>query len=63
MAEGNIHMTVEELNTFVNARIAEAIAANAQAHQQGQQVPVGGPVIQPVCTFKAFLDCKPHHFK
>ncbi|KAD4586062.1 hypothetical protein E3N88_23663 [Mikania micrantha] len=63
MAEGNVHMTVAELNELINNRVAEAIAQYAQTHNTGPQGPAGGLVNPQVCTFKMFLDCKPHNFK
>ncbi|KAD6795811.1 hypothetical protein E3N88_06707 [Mikania micrantha] len=63
MADGNIHMTVAELNELINNRVAEAIAQYAQTHNTGPHGPAGGLVNPHVCTFKMFLDCKPHNFK
>ncbi|KAI3819432.1 hypothetical protein L1987_13267 [Smallanthus sonchifolius] len=50
---GTINMTEAELATLINDSVAEALAAQNAAGQQNQQ---------PACTFKAFMDCKPHAF-
>ncbi|KAI3814996.1 hypothetical protein L1987_14646 [Smallanthus sonchifolius] len=50
---GNINLTATKLTALINERVAEALAAN----------PVGGPHNnQQVCTYKTFMDCKPHIF-
>ncbi|KAI3712629.1 hypothetical protein L1987_71189 [Smallanthus sonchifolius] len=53
---GTINMTAAELATLINDSVAEALAAQNAAGQQNQQNQ------QPACTFKAFMDCKPHTF-
>ena len=63
MAGENVQITVAELNELINNRVAEAIANYVQTHTTGPQGPTGGLVNPPVCTFKNFLDCKPHNFK
>ncbi|KAI3810172.1 hypothetical protein L1987_19782 [Smallanthus sonchifolius] len=50
---GTINMTAAELAALINDSVAEALAAQNAAGQQNQQ---------PACTFKAFMDCKPHVF-
>ncbi|KAI3786647.1 hypothetical protein L1987_40484 [Smallanthus sonchifolius] len=45
---GNINLTPAELATLVNDSVAEALAAHINN--------------QHVCTFKTFMDCKPHTF-
>ncbi|KAI3695019.1 hypothetical protein L1987_78007 [Smallanthus sonchifolius] len=50
---GTINMTASELAALINNSVAEALAAQNAAGQQNQQ---------PACTFKAFMDCKPHTF-
>ncbi|KAI3796916.1 hypothetical protein L1987_39603 [Smallanthus sonchifolius] len=53
---GTINMTAVELAALINDSVAEALAAQNVAGQQNQQNQ------QPACTFKAFMDCKPHTF-
>ncbi|KAI3825232.1 hypothetical protein L1987_06712 [Smallanthus sonchifolius] len=53
---GTINMTAAELAALINNSVAEALAAQNAAGQQNQQNQ------QPACTFKAFMDCKPHTF-
>ncbi|KAK1429753.1 hypothetical protein QVD17_11971 [Tagetes erecta] len=50
---GNINMTAAELATLIQDRVAEALAAHAQA-----QAAVNGGA----CTFTDFMDCKPRTF-
>ncbi|KAI3704138.1 hypothetical protein L1987_74352 [Smallanthus sonchifolius] len=50
---GNINMTAAELAALINDSVAEALAAQNAAGQQNQQ---------PACTFKTFMDSKPHTF-
>ncbi|KAI3727060.1 hypothetical protein L1987_66869 [Smallanthus sonchifolius] len=54
---GNINMTAAELTTLINERVAEAVAATHAAVNAG-----GQHNHQQVCTFKAYMDCKPHSF-
>ncbi|KAI3774330.1 hypothetical protein L1987_48881 [Smallanthus sonchifolius] len=56
---GTINMTAAELATLINNSVAEALAAQNAAGQQNQQNQQNQ---QPACTFKAFMDCKPHTF-
>ncbi|KAK9057515.1 hypothetical protein SSX86_022351 [Deinandra increscens subsp. villosa] len=49
----NINMTTTELTEMINQHVAAAIAAQAQGQGQGGQG---------TCTFKNFMDCKPHTF-
>ncbi|KAI3686735.1 hypothetical protein L1987_80419 [Smallanthus sonchifolius] len=53
---GTINMTAAELAALINNSVAEALAAQNAAGQQNKQNQ------QPACTFKAFMDCKPHTF-
>ncbi|KAI3826274.1 hypothetical protein L1987_00319 [Smallanthus sonchifolius] len=54
---GNISMTAAELAALINEHVAEAVAASqATANAGGQHNH------QQVCTFKSFMDCKPHSF-
>ena len=46
-------MTQEELSTLINYQVVAALAA----FQAGQ--PAHHP---PTCTYKSFMDCKPHNF-
>ncbi|KAI3821589.1 hypothetical protein L1987_09158 [Smallanthus sonchifolius] len=50
---GTINMTAAELAALINDSVAEALIAQNAAGQQNQQ---------PACTFKKFMDCKPHTF-
>ncbi|KAI3811204.1 hypothetical protein L1987_20923 [Smallanthus sonchifolius] len=50
---GTINMTATELAALINDSVAEALAAQNVAGQQNQQ---------PACTFKTFMDSKPHTF-
>ncbi|KAI3725067.1 hypothetical protein L1987_64841 [Smallanthus sonchifolius] len=53
---GTINMMAAELAALINDSVAEALAAENAVGQQNQQNQ------QPACTFKAFMDCKPHAF-
>ncbi|KAI3797412.1 hypothetical protein L1987_32669 [Smallanthus sonchifolius] len=53
---GTINMTAAELAALINDSVAEALAAQNAAGQQNQHNQ------QPACTFKTFMDCKPHSF-
>ncbi|KAI3795150.1 hypothetical protein L1987_37798 [Smallanthus sonchifolius] len=53
----NINMTAAELTALINERVAEAVATSQAAANAG-----GKHNHQQVCTFKAYMDCKPHSF-
>ncbi|KAI3754776.1 hypothetical protein L1987_54567 [Smallanthus sonchifolius] len=50
---GSINITAAELAVLIKDSVVEALAAQNAAGQQNQQ---------PTCTFKIFMDCKPHTF-
>ncbi|KAI3819182.1 hypothetical protein L1987_13007 [Smallanthus sonchifolius] len=50
---GNINMTTTELTTLINEHVAEAVAASQAAHNAARQQ---------TCTFKTFMECKPHTY-
>ncbi|KAI3743707.1 hypothetical protein L1987_56771 [Smallanthus sonchifolius] len=54
---GNVNMTAAELTALINERVAEAVAASQAAVNAG-----GQHNHQQACTFKAYMDCKPHSF-
>ncbi|KAI3797453.1 hypothetical protein L1987_32710 [Smallanthus sonchifolius] len=53
---GNINLTPAELTALINDSVAEALAA----HVAGQAN--NPPTNQHVCTYKTFMDCKPHTY-
>jgi hypothetical protein len=54
----NLNLTVAELQAMINEHVTAAVAA-AQAQWQAMgQVPGG----QNGCSYKNFMDCKPHKF-
>ncbi|KAI3744754.1 hypothetical protein L1987_57845 [Smallanthus sonchifolius] len=53
---GTINMTTSELAALINDSVAKALVAHNAVGQQNQQNQ------QPACTFKTFMDCKPHTF-
>ncbi|KAI3797375.1 hypothetical protein L1987_32631 [Smallanthus sonchifolius] len=54
---GNINMTAAELTALINERVAEAVVASQAAKNAA-----GQHNNQQTCTFKTFMDCKPHTF-
>ncbi|KAI3795656.1 hypothetical protein L1987_38313 [Smallanthus sonchifolius] len=50
---GSINLTPAELTAMINERVAEALAANPNGGQNNHQQ---------ACTYKTFMDCKPHTF-
>ncbi|KAI3807838.1 hypothetical protein L1987_23773 [Smallanthus sonchifolius] len=53
---GNINLTAAELAALINDSVTEALAAHIAGQANNPQNN------QHVCTFKAFMDCKPHTF-
>ncbi|KAI3827998.1 hypothetical protein L1987_02087 [Smallanthus sonchifolius] len=53
---GNINLTLAELAALINDSVAEALAAHIAGQANNPQNN------QHVCTFKTFMDCKPHTF-
>ncbi|KAI3820989.1 hypothetical protein L1987_08545 [Smallanthus sonchifolius] len=53
---GNINLKPAELAALINDSVAEALAAHAVGQANNPQNN------QHVCTFKTFMDCKPHMF-
>ncbi|KAD2805415.1 hypothetical protein E3N88_38792 [Mikania micrantha] len=58
---GNINLTQAELNALINERVEEVLAAREAARNQNL-LNQGANPNPPLCTFKMFLDCKPHSF-
>ncbi|KAD6796217.1 hypothetical protein E3N88_07113 [Mikania micrantha] len=58
---GNINLTQAELNALINERVEEVLAAREAARNQNP-LNQGANPNPPLCTFKMFLDCKPHSF-
>ncbi|KAD4585460.1 hypothetical protein E3N88_23061 [Mikania micrantha] len=58
---GNINLTAAELNALINERVEEALATREDTRNQNP-LNQGANPNPPLCTFKMFLDCKPHSF-
>ncbi|KAD2805567.1 hypothetical protein E3N88_38944 [Mikania micrantha] len=58
---GNISLTPAELNALINEGVEEALAA-WEATRNQNPLNQGTNPNPPLCTFKMFLDCKPHLF-
>ncbi|KAD4384746.1 hypothetical protein E3N88_24914 [Mikania micrantha] len=61
VGRGNINLTATELNALINERVDEALAARENNRNQNPPNQGANPK-PPHCTFKTFLDCKPHPF-